>query len=104
MASSITNIAGKRKPHCREEILLDVDKMAEGHAYYAATGFDISEDNRYLAFGVDLVSRRQYTIQIKDLQTGQILKDAIENTEGDPCWANDNKTIFYTSKIGHTSL
>jgi oligopeptidase B len=81
-----------------EEILLDVDKMAEGHAYYAASGFDISEDNRYLAFGVDLVSRRQYTIHIKDLQTGEILKDAIENTEGDPCWANDNKTIFYTSK------
>ncbi|MEK7720320.1 MAG: S9 family peptidase [Bacteroidota bacterium] len=87
-----------------EEILLDVDKMAEGHAYYAATGFDISEDNRYLAFGVDLVSRRQYTIQIKDLQTGQILKDAIENTEGDPCWANDNKTIFYTSKNPVTLL
>ncbi|MCX6222212.1 MAG: S9 family peptidase [Bacteroidia bacterium] len=87
-----------------EEILLDVDKMAEGHAYYAATGFDISEDNRYLAFGVDLVSRRQYTIHIKDLQTGQILKDAIENTEGDPCWANDNKTIFYTSKNPVTLL
>jgi len=87
-----------------EEILLDVDKMAEGHAYYAASGFDISEDNRYLAFGVDLVSRRQYTIHIKDLQTGQILKDAIENTEGDPCWANDNKTIFYASKNPITLL
>jgi len=87
-----------------EEILLDVDKMAEGHAYYAASGFDISEDNRYLAFGVDLVSRRQYTINIKDLQSGQILKDAIENTEGDPCWANDNKTIFYTSKNPVTLL
>ncbi len=87
-----------------EEILLDVDKMAEGHAYYAASGFDISEDNRYLAFGVDLVSRRQYTIHVKDLQTGEILKDAIENTEGDPCWANDNKTIFYTSKNPVTLL
>jgi oligopeptidase B len=87
-----------------EEILLDVDKMAEGHAYYAASGFDISEDNRYLAFGVDLVSRRQYTIHIKDLQTGQILPDAIENTQGDPCWANDNKTIFYTSKNPVTLL
>jgi len=87
-----------------EEILLDVDKMAEGHAYYAASGFDISEDNRYLAFGVDLVSRRQYTIHIKDLQTGQILSDAIENTQGDPCWANDNKTIFYTAKNPVTLL
>ncbi|MCK9641397.1 MAG: S9 family peptidase [Prolixibacteraceae bacterium] len=87
-----------------EEILLDVDKMAEGHAYYAASGIDISEDNRYLAFGVDLVSRRQYTIHIKDLQTGQILPDAIENTQGDPCWANDNKTIFYTAKNPVTLL
>ena len=87
-----------------EEILLDIDKMAEGHAYYAASGFDISEDNRFLAFGEDLVSRRQYTIHIKDLQTGQILPDAIENTQGDPCWANDNKTIFYTSKNPVTLL
>ncbi len=88
----------------KEEILLDVDKMAEGHAYFAATGFDISEDNRYLAYGEDLVSRRQYTIRIKDLQTGQLLPDAIENTEGDPCWAKDNKTIFYTAKNPVTLL
>ncbi len=87
-----------------EEILMDVDKMAEGHAYYAASGFSISEDNRFLAFGVDLVSRRQYTIHIKDLQTGEILRDAVENTEGDPCWANDNKTIFYTGKNPVTLL
>ncbi|MEI6275073.1 MAG: S9 family peptidase [Prolixibacteraceae bacterium] len=87
-----------------EEILLDVDKMAEGHAYYAATGFSISEDNRFMAFGEDLVSRRQYTIHIKDLQTGKISSDAIENTEGAPVWANDNKTIFYTAKNPVTLL
>jgi len=50
------------------------------------------------------VSRRQYTIHIKDLQTGKILTDAIENTEGDPCWANDNKTFFYTAKNPVTLL
>jgi len=87
-----------------EEILLDVDQMAEGHSYYAASGFDISEDNKLLAFGVDLVSRRQYTIYVKNLETGEILKDAIQNTEGDPCWANDNKTIFYCSKNPVTLL
>ncbi|MBC8767083.1 S9 family peptidase [Arenibacter sp. BSSL-BM3] len=81
-----------------EEVLLDVDKSAEGHAYYAATGFDVSPDNKFMAFGVDLVSRRQYTIHIKNIETGEILKDSIQNTEGDPCWANDNKTLFYTSK------
>ncbi|MCX8480318.1 MAG: S9 family peptidase, partial [Sediminibacterium sp.] len=87
-----------------EEILLDVDKMAENHAYYAASGFEISEDNNLLAFGIDELSRRQYTIYIKNLATGEILKDKIENTEGDPCFAADNKTIFYTSKNKITLL
>jgi len=87
-----------------EEILLDIDKMAEGKAYYAAGGFAISEDNKMLAYGVDEVSRRQYTIFIKNLETGEILKDRILNTESDPTWANDNKTIFYTSKNPVTLL
>lgn len=87
-----------------EEILLDVDKLAEGHPYYAASGFSISENNKLLAFGVDNVSRRQYTIHIKNLETGEMLKDAIKNTQGDPCWASDNKTIFYTAKHPVTLL
>lgn len=87
-----------------EEILLDVDQMAEGHSYFSATGFSVSEDNKLLAYGVDLVSRRQYTIQVKNLETGEILKDAIPNTQGDPCWASDNKTFFYTSKNPVTLL
>jgi len=88
----------------KEEVLLDVDQLAEGHSYYSATGFSVSEDNNLLAYGVDLVSRRQYGIYIKNLETGELLKDVIENTEGDPCWANDNKTIFYTSKNPVTLL
>ena len=87
-----------------EEILLDIDEMAKNHAYYAASGFEISEDNQLLAFGIDELSRRQYTIYIKNLQTGEILKDKIENTVGDPCFAADNKTIFYTSKNKITLL
>ncbi|MDP3913699.1 MAG: S9 family peptidase [Bacteroidota bacterium] len=87
-----------------EEVLLDVDQLAEGHSYYSATGFSISEDNKLLAYGVDLVSRRQYAIYVKNLETGELLKDVIENTEGDPCWANDNKTIFYTAKNPVTLL
>lgn len=87
-----------------EEILLDVDKMAEGKSYYSASGFAISDDNKFLAFGVDEVSRRQYTIYVKNLETGEILKDAITNTEGSSCWAADNKTIFYTSKHPTTLL
>ncbi len=87
-----------------EEILLDVDQMAEGKPYYALTGFNISDDNKLLAFGVDEVSRRQYTIRIKNLETGEIYPDAIKNTQGDPCFAADNKTIFYTANNPKTLL
>lgn len=88
----------------KEEVLLDVDEMARGSAYYAAAGFSVSPDNRYLAYGVDKLSRRQYTIHIKDLETGQTLKDAIPNTQADPTWAADNQTLFYTAKNTETLL
>ena len=88
----------------KEEVLLDVDQMAEGAAYYSVAGFSVSPNNRYLAYGVDQLSRRQYTIQIKDLQTGQILQDAIPNTQADPTWAADNQTLFYTAKNTKTLL
>jgi oligopeptidase B len=87
-----------------EEVLLDIDEMAKGHPYYAASGFSVSPDNKLLAFGVDNVSRREYTLYIKNLETGEILKDAVKNTEGDAVWAADNKTFFYTSKNPVTLL
>ena len=88
----------------KEEVLLDVDAMAKGHAYYSVNGLDISPDNKLIAYGVDELSRRQYTIYIKNLETGEIYKDAITNTTGDATWANDNKTLFYTSKNPVTLL
>jgi len=87
-----------------EEVLLDVDKMAEGKAYYTATGFSISPDNSKMVFGVDDVSRRQYSLFLKDLTTGEITALGIKNTEGDAVWAADNKTIFYTAKNDVTLL
>ncbi|MEO6283840.1 MAG: S9 family peptidase [Dyadobacter sp.] len=87
-----------------EEILLDVDKMAEGHAYYSAVGFNISPDNKLLAYGVDTVSRRQYTIYIKNLETGQNFKDVIYPASGGSEWGNDNKTLFYTATNPKTLL
>jgi len=87
-----------------EEILLDIDKLAEGHSYYSARGYSISPDNKLLAYGVDNVSRRQYTIFIKNLETGELTGDEIPNTEGDPVWAADNRTIFYTAKNPVTLL
>ena len=92
--------------HCRkkavedseEEVMLDVPKMAEGFAYYSIGGRSVSENNRILAYGVDTVSRREYTLHFKNLETGEILDDKIENTTGGITWANDNKTVFYVKK------
>ena len=88
----------------KEEVLLDVDKMAEGYPYFSAVGFQVSPDNKLLAYGVDTVSRRQYFIRVKDLATGRIYKEAIPNTTGSVAWANDNKTFFYTAKNPTTLL
>ncbi len=87
-----------------EEMLMDVDQMAEGYAYYAARGFVISEDNKLMAFGVDTVSRRQYSIYIKNLETGEIYPEDIPNTTGVAVWAADNNTFFYTSQNTATLL
>ncbi len=88
----------------KEEILVDADAMAEGHTYFAATGFNVSEDNKLLAYGIDTVSRRQYIIYIKNLETGEIYTDLIHNTDGSSVWANDNKTLFYTENNQVTLL
>lgn len=87
-----------------EEILLDVDALAEGHSYYSAGGFNVSPDNKLIAYGVDKVSRRQYTLHIKNLETGEVLADAIPNTSGGSVWANDNRTLFYTQNNPSTLL
>jgi len=87
-----------------EEILLDADKMAEGSGYFSATGFSVSPDNKLMAYGIDKLSRRQYTIYIKNLETGELLKDEIKGTGGNAVWAADNKTLFYTSNNPVTLL
>ncbi|MEP5106091.1 MAG: oligopeptidase B, partial [Ekhidna sp.] len=81
-----------------EEILLNVNEMAEGYGYYAAGGLNVSPDNKILAFAEDTLSRRIYTIRFKNLETGEMIDDRIENTTGGGAWANDNKTFFYTAK------
>ena len=92
----------KAETKAKRELLLDVNKMAKGYDYYSVKGLSISLDNRYLAYSVDAVSRRQYTIFIKDLVTGDILAEKITNTTGNAIWANDNKTLFYTQKDPQT--
>lgn len=81
-----------------EEILLNGPEMGKDQSYFAIGDYAVSEDNKMVAFSTDLVSRREYTIQVKDIATGEVHTDKIENTTGGITWANDNKTIFYTKQ------
>jgi oligopeptidase B len=98
---------GKEYPvYCRkkgsldaaEEVFLDVNQLAEGYSYFDVGSFQVSEDNQVLAYSVDTVSRRIYTIYFKDLATGDVLPHKISNTSGNLAWANDNKTLFFSTK------
>ncbi len=81
--------------NAQEEILLDGNKMAKGFSFFHIGSWEISENNNLLAFSLDTVSRRKYTIKFKNLESGELLNDEIKNTSGNMCWANDNKTLFY---------
>lgn len=85
-----------------EEIMFNANEMAEGHAYFQLAGINVSPDNKMAAFAIDTVSRRNYTIQIKNLETGEIYPQKIEMTTGGSTWANDNQTLFYTRKDAQT--
>ncbi len=81
-----------------EEMMLDVNQLAEGHDFYALGGRSISPDNKLLIFGEDVLSRRIYTLKIKNLETGEMLVDEIPNTSGGATWAADNQSFFYATK------
>lgn len=81
-----------------EEILFNVNEYAKGFEYFQLGGLNISPNNKLAVFATDTVSRRQYFLRIKNLETGEIYTDIIQNTTGGSVWANDNKTIFYTKK------
>lgn len=80
------------------EILLDVNVIAKDYSYFQLSGYQISPDNKTMAYGEDTVSRRLYTLRIMDLSTGNYYPELIKNTSGHVTWANDNKTFFYTIK------
>jgi oligopeptidase B len=79
----------KESLEAKEEIMLDVNELAEGYS-------------KILAYGVDTVSRRRYTVMFKRLDTGEMLMDQIPNTTGGVTWANDNKTVFFSRKNRET--
>ena len=88
----------KNKDNASEEIMLNGPEMAKDYAYYSIGNRTVSMNNNLLAFGVDTVSRRRYTIYFKNLDTGVLLTDKLSNTTGNATWANDNKTVFYSTK------
>jgi len=88
----------KENLEAKEEILFNVNKMAAGYDYFQMKGLAVSPNNKLAVFGVDTVSRRQYTLQFKNLETNKIYPEKIENTTGTATWANDNKTIFYAKQ------
>jgi oligopeptidase B len=81
-----------------EEIMLNGPEMGAKYSYFSIGTYGVSTNNNLIAYSVDTVSRRQYTIYFKDLTTGQIFEDEIPNTTGGATWANDNKTIFYSKQ------
>ncbi|WP_413998765.1 S9 family peptidase [Flavobacterium sp. W1B] len=86
----------KESLSAKEEIMFDCNELAKDHKYFKLSGLSISVDNQYATYALDLVGRRIYTLHFKNLATGEILADKIENATGNTTWANDNKTIFYT--------
>lgn len=97
-------IFGRKKGslNAEEEILIDQNELAKDQSFCAIGKLGICSNNEILAYCVDFVSRRMYTIYFKNLKTGEILKDEIPNTSGGFAWANDGKTIFYTLKDEQT--
>ncbi|MDR1408515.1 MAG: S9 family peptidase [Tannerella sp.] len=81
-----------------DEVLLDVNMLAEGRAYCQTGRPVISPDNSRMAYAVDFVGRRNYAIHFVDLATGNLLEAPVADTAGDMVWANDSKTVFYTTK------
>ena len=89
--------------HCRspldaggEQIILDVNALAEGHEFCDAAILDVSPDERLLAYAVDTVGRRRYAIRFRDLAAGADLPDVLPDVVCEAVWANDNRTLFYT--------
>jgi oligopeptidase B len=88
-----------------EEILLNGNIMGKGQKYFNIGGYELSDNENILAFGIDTVSRRNYILKFKNLQTGEVYKDEIKDTEGGSyAWAADNATIFYIKRDPVTLL
>jgi oligopeptidase B len=87
-----------------EEVLLDVNVMAKGKDYFSVGDWVVSQDNKMLAWAEDDVGRRQYTVRVKNLETGEVYEDRIGGVSPNLVWADDNRTLFYIEKDLETLL
>lgn len=85
-----------------EQVLMDENERAIGHAYYDLGSLEISPNDQLLAYSEDTVSRRLYTVRFRNLETGNEYEEVLQNTTGEIVWANDNKTLFYVHKDTET--
>lgn len=86
----------------KKELLLDENKLAKNSEYFELSGLMVSIDNKIVAYGIDAIGRRIYTIYFKNLKTGKTLKDKIKNTTGEGVWSNDNQTFYYVRQDQQT--
>ena len=87
-----------------EQVLLDVNAMAAGKDYFNVGEYEVSQDNRLLAWAEDDVGRRQYTIRFRNLDTGETYPDTITGVSPNVVWADDNRTVFYVENDPDTLL
>jgi oligopeptidase B len=87
-----------------EQVLLDVNALAQGHDYYRVGGYAISPDRQRMAWTEDTTGRRQFVLRIKDLATNQVVPDERSNIEEDVIWAGDSRTLLYIEKDPETLL
>ena len=83
------------EPASPEQILLDQNAIAAGHAYFRLGGFEPSPDGRLLAYSVDTSGSESFTLVVKDLETGELLPDSVGHTSPSLAWANDSRTLYY---------
>ena len=86
----------------QEEIMLDVNQMAEGSEYFSVGGRSVTTDNKILAYAEDTQGRRIHTIKFKNLETGEAMGSVIPAVTGNMTWANDNRTLFYSKQDPET--
>ncbi|MFO7653778.1 MAG: S9 family peptidase [Candidatus Krumholzibacteriia bacterium] len=89
-------------PDAPEEVMLDGNALAAGHAFFSLRGPVVSADNRIAAYAVDTVGRRKYTVRFRDLDTGADLPDAIDDVTGNLVWAEGPHVLFYARQDPQT--